>query len=61
VNAERMQLLMIRGAIAEMPECEQAKVRECRGKLAAVVKAYAQFGQIALSLAMIELVVGELE
>lgn len=47
--------LLILGAIADLPQDDQEKIRECHQKLKAVVEEYGDCGCIALSLLGTEL------
>jgi hypothetical protein len=49
-----VSLLILKGAISEMSETDQDRVRECAGKLRETVKEYGDRGLIAMALVDIE-------
>lgn len=54
MSAERAQLLMLRGVIAEMPPEDQAKVSECADKVRAVMAEHGQHGLLGVVLVAAE-------
>ena len=50
MTAEEVVLTMIRGVISELPAEEQAKVKECAGKLRATIEEYGDTGMFAMAL-----------
>ena len=55
MTEEEMVLTMMRGAIAGLPEEQQAKVKECAEKLRALVKEYGDEGKCACGMVGAEL------
>jgi len=49
-----VSFLMFKGAIGEMSEAEQDRVRECADKLRTMIKEYGDHGLIAMALVAIE-------
>ena len=49
-----ISLLILKGAISEMPVDQQAKVNECADKLRATIIGYEEMGVIAMALVGIE-------
>jgi hypothetical protein len=50
MKTEDVQLLILKGAISNLPADQQQKVNECAEKLSATVSEYGELGLIALSL-----------
>jgi hypothetical protein len=50
----KVQLLILRGSLLDLPEAQQAQVKECAGKLREVLGAYPGTGLIAMALVGLE-------
>lgn len=62
MSNEELTKLMISGFIAELPEEDQAKVRECKTKLLAIVREYGEVhGSLAIALLGAEAAAGQME
>lgn len=61
MSAERAQLLILKGIVAELPEADQTAVKTAKEKIEAVLKELGEPGGIALAMVGLEMAAGEMK
>ena len=59
MNADQLQLLMLKGLVANMSPEAQAKVSDAKARIVAIMKDFGEEGGIALALVGIEIAAAE--
>lgn len=50
MSTDELTRILIKGAVAEMPEDQRARVNECTEKVRTVIAEYGPFGQLAIAI-----------